>query len=122
MCARDGVGSLSYRMLDCPDKVVIAQVDDKGFLLSGSLTGTSSLLITSQETFGVSQTVILTVKVSRRTAAWKVFVALLDSEINLNDLVVLLSVCVCLMILVKTTHFNSNKLIITSRDGSGNHS
>lgn len=61
---RDGVGSLSYRMLDCPDKVVIAQVDDKGFLLSGSLTGTSSLLITSQETFGVSQTLILTVKVS----------------------------------------------------------
>lgn len=69
------MGSLSYQMLDCPDKVVIAQVDDKGFLLSGSLTGTSSLLITSQETFGVSQTLILTVKVSWRTAARKVFVA-----------------------------------------------
>uniref|UniRef100_A0A7N8YDB4 Nucleoporin 210 n=1 Tax=Mastacembelus armatus TaxID=205130 RepID=A0A7N8YDB4_9TELE len=60
---RDGVGTLSYRMLDCPDQVVIAQVDDKGFLFSGSLTGISSLLITSQETFGVNQTVILAVKV-----------------------------------------------------------
>ncbi|XP_040914179.1 nuclear pore membrane glycoprotein 210 [Toxotes jaculatrix] len=60
---RDGVGALSYRMLDCPDQVVIAQVDDKGFLLSGSHTGISSLLITSQETFGVNQTLILAVKV-----------------------------------------------------------
>ncbi|XP_071332766.1 nuclear pore membrane glycoprotein 210 isoform X1 [Trachinotus anak] len=60
---RDGVGALSYRMLDFPDQVVIAQVDDKGFLFSGSLTGISSLLITSQETFGVNQTLILAVKV-----------------------------------------------------------
>uniref|UniRef100_A0A3Q3AS89 Nucleoporin 210 n=1 Tax=Kryptolebias marmoratus TaxID=37003 RepID=A0A3Q3AS89_KRYMA len=60
---RDGVGALSYRMLDCPDQVVVAQVDDKGSLSSGSLTGISSLLITSQETFGVNQTLILTVKV-----------------------------------------------------------
>ncbi|XP_044066781.1 nuclear pore membrane glycoprotein 210 isoform X1 [Siniperca chuatsi] len=60
---RDGVGALSYRMLDCPDQVVIAQVDDKGFLFSGSLTGISSLLITSQETFGVNQTLILALKV-----------------------------------------------------------
>uniref|UniRef100_A0A3Q3XAI0 BIG2 domain-containing protein n=1 Tax=Mola mola TaxID=94237 RepID=A0A3Q3XAI0_MOLML len=60
---RDGVGTLSYRMLDCPDRAVIAQVDDKGLLLSGSLTGISSLLITSQETFGVNQTLILAVKV-----------------------------------------------------------
>uniref|UniRef100_A0A8C9X127 Nucleoporin 210 n=1 Tax=Sander lucioperca TaxID=283035 RepID=A0A8C9X127_SANLU len=61
--SRDGVGALSYRMLDCPDQVVIAQVDDKGFLFSGSLTGISSLLITSQETFGVNQTLILALKV-----------------------------------------------------------
>lgn len=61
---RDGLGALSYRMLDCPDQVVIAQVDDKGILFSGSLTGISSLLITSQETFGVNQTLILAVKVS----------------------------------------------------------
>ncbi|XP_047462867.1 nuclear pore membrane glycoprotein 210 isoform X2 [Mugil cephalus] len=60
---RDGVGTLSYRMLDCPDNAVIAQVDDKGFIFSGSLTGISSLLITSQETFGVNQTLILAVKV-----------------------------------------------------------
>lgn len=63
---RDGVGALSYRMLDCPDQVVVAQVDDKGHLSSGSLTGISSLLITSQETFGINQTLILTVKVSLR--------------------------------------------------------
>lgn len=63
------MGALSYRVLDCPDHVVVvAQVDDKGFLISGSLTGTSSLLVTSQETFGVNQTLILAVKVSLRTA------------------------------------------------------
>lgn len=67
------MGALSYRMLDCPDQVVIAQVDDKGFLFSGSLTGISSLLITSQETFGVNQTLILAVKVSSRATAWKLF-------------------------------------------------
>lgn len=51
-------------MLDCPEQIVIAQVDDKGLLSSGSLTGISSLLITSQETFGVNQTLVLAVKVS----------------------------------------------------------
>ncbi|XP_072222450.1 nuclear pore membrane glycoprotein 210 [Leuresthes tenuis] len=60
---RDGVGALSYRMLDCPEQVVVAQVDEKGFLSSSSLTGISSLLITSQESFGVNQTLMLTVKV-----------------------------------------------------------
>lgn len=60
---RDGMGQLSYQMLDFPDQVVIAQVDDKGFLSSSSVTGLSSLLITSQETFGVNQTLILAVKV-----------------------------------------------------------
>lgn len=69
VCNRDGVGALSYRMLDYPDQVVIAQVDDKGLLFSGSLTGISSLLITSQETFGVNQTLILAVKVSLRDTA-----------------------------------------------------
>lgn len=48
------------------DQVVIAQVDDNGFLSSSSLTGISSLLVTSQETFGVNQTLILAVKVSLR--------------------------------------------------------
>ncbi|KAM9856209.1 nuclear pore membrane glycoprotein 210 [Aulostomus maculatus] len=60
---RDGVGAISYRMLLPDDQVVIAQVDDKGLLSSGSLTGISSLLITSQESFGVNQTLILAVKV-----------------------------------------------------------
>lgn len=60
---RDGVGALSYRALDCPDHAVIVQVDDKGLLSSGSLTGSSSLLVTSQETFGVNQTLVLAVKV-----------------------------------------------------------
>lgn len=62
--SRDGVGALSYRMLECPDQVVVAQVDNKGLLSSGSIAGTSSLLVTSQETFGVNQTLILAVKVS----------------------------------------------------------
>ncbi|KAM8862436.1 LOW QUALITY PROTEIN: nuclear pore membrane glycoprotein 210 [Spinachia spinachia] len=61
--SRDGAGTLSYHVLECPDQVVTAQVDDKGFLSSGSLTGMSSLLITSQETFGVNQTLILALKV-----------------------------------------------------------
>ncbi|XP_076022576.1 nuclear pore membrane glycoprotein 210 [Genypterus blacodes] len=57
---RDGMGVLSYQMLD---QVVIAQVDDNGLLSSGSLTGSSSLLVTSLETFGVNQTLIIAVKV-----------------------------------------------------------
>lgn len=64
--ARDGVGAVSYRMLECPEQIVIAQVDDKGLLSSGSLTGSSSLLLTSQETFGVNQTLVLAVKVSSK--------------------------------------------------------
>lgn len=67
------MGALAYRMLESPDQVVIAQVDDKGFLFSGSLTGISSLLITSQENFGVNQTLILAVKVSLRATTGKVF-------------------------------------------------
>uniref|UniRef100_A0AAV2M0I1 BIG2 domain-containing protein n=1 Tax=Knipowitschia caucasica TaxID=637954 RepID=A0AAV2M0I1_KNICA len=60
---RDGVGLLSYQMVDAPDQLAVAQVDDKGFLCSSSLTGISSLLVTSQENFGVNQTLILAVKV-----------------------------------------------------------
>ncbi|GLD49968.1 nuclear pore membrane glycoprotein 210 isoform X1 [Lates japonicus] len=57
------VGNLQELRDEIQIQVVIAQVDDKGFLFSGSLTGISSLLITSQETFGVNQTLILAVKV-----------------------------------------------------------
>ncbi|XP_036388992.1 nuclear pore membrane glycoprotein 210 isoform X2 [Megalops cyprinoides] len=60
---RDSVGVLSYRVLDCPDKAGLVQVDEAGYLSSGSLTGTTSLLVTSQEPFGVNQTLILAVKV-----------------------------------------------------------
>lgn len=60
---RDGLGSLSYRVLDCPDRSAVIQVDDKGHLTSGSITGTASLQISSQETFGVNQTIIIAVKV-----------------------------------------------------------
>ncbi|XP_045065483.1 nuclear pore membrane glycoprotein 210-like isoform X1 [Coregonus clupeaformis] len=62
--SRDGVGALSYRVLDCPNQATIVQVDEKGLLSSGSLTGSSSLLVTSQETFGVNQTLVLAVKVA----------------------------------------------------------
>lgn len=51
-------------MLDCPDRAALIQVDDKGLLTSGSLTGTASLQISSQETFGVNQTIIIAVKVT----------------------------------------------------------
>uniref|UniRef100_A0A8C8CVG6 BIG2 domain-containing protein n=1 Tax=Oncorhynchus tshawytscha TaxID=74940 RepID=A0A8C8CVG6_ONCTS len=61
---QDGVVALSYRVLDCPDQATIVQVDEKGLLSSGSLTGSSSLLVTSQETFGVNQTLVLAVKVA----------------------------------------------------------
>ncbi|XP_063064114.1 nuclear pore membrane glycoprotein 210 [Engraulis encrasicolus] len=60
---RDGVGSMSYQVLDCPDKASLVQVDAKGQLSSGSLTGSSSLQVNSHESFGVNQTLILTVKV-----------------------------------------------------------
>ncbi|XP_046725797.1 nuclear pore membrane glycoprotein 210 isoform X2 [Silurus meridionalis] len=60
---RDGVGSVLYRVLDCPDKAPLIHVDDNGHLTSGSLTGMASLQITAQESFGVNQTIILAVKV-----------------------------------------------------------
>ncbi|XP_056588435.1 nuclear pore membrane glycoprotein 210 [Triplophysa dalaica] len=60
---RDGLGSLSYHVLECPDRTTLIQVDDKGLLTSGSVTGTASLQISSQETFGVNQTIIIAVKV-----------------------------------------------------------
>ncbi|XP_028906828.1 nuclear pore membrane glycoprotein 210 [Ornithorhynchus anatinus] len=61
---RDGVASLSYQMLDGPEKVPIVHIDEKGFLVSGSLIGTSTIEINSQEPFGVNQTIIVAVKVS----------------------------------------------------------
>ncbi|XP_037101370.1 nuclear pore membrane glycoprotein 210-like [Syngnathus acus] len=60
---RDGKAALSYQMMNWTDHVAIAQVDDKGFLFSGPLTGMSPLLVTCQESFGVNQTLIAPVKV-----------------------------------------------------------
>ncbi|XP_061114891.1 nuclear pore membrane glycoprotein 210 [Conger conger] len=60
---RDGVARLSYLVLECPDKGALVQVDEAGLLSSGSLTGSASLLVTSQEPFGINQTVIAAVKV-----------------------------------------------------------
>ncbi|KAB0356083.1 hypothetical protein FD754_000239 [Muntiacus muntjak] len=61
---RDGAASLSYRVLDGPEKVPVVHVDEKGFLASGSVIGTSMVEVTAQEAFGANQTVIVAVKVS----------------------------------------------------------
>uniref|UniRef100_A0A8C3YLS0 Nucleoporin 210 n=1 Tax=Catagonus wagneri TaxID=51154 RepID=A0A8C3YLS0_9CETA len=61
---RDGAASLSYRILDGPEKVPVVHIDEKGFLVSGSLIGTSTVEVTAQEAFGANQTIIVAVKVS----------------------------------------------------------
>ncbi|KAG7260832.1 hypothetical protein CRUP_012780, partial [Coryphaenoides rupestris] len=60
------MSGLSYRVLECPDQAApVAQVDDKGALSSGSLTGACSLLVTAQETFGINQTLVVPVSYLR---------------------------------------------------------
>ncbi|XP_017690370.1 PREDICTED: nuclear pore membrane glycoprotein 210 [Lepidothrix coronata] len=59
---RDRVASLRYRVLEGPDKVPVVRVDERGFLRSGSLTGTSTLEVISQESFGTNQTIVAAVK------------------------------------------------------------
>lgn len=61
--SRDSVGQLSYHIQNCPKKAALVQVDENGQLSSGALTGTASLQVTSQESFGVNQTIIVAVKV-----------------------------------------------------------
>ncbi|XP_003894113.2 nuclear pore membrane glycoprotein 210 isoform X1 [Papio anubis] len=61
---RDGAASLSYRVLDGPEKVPVVHVDEKGFLASGSMIGTSTIEVIAQEPFGANQTIIVAVKVS----------------------------------------------------------
>uniref|UniRef100_A0A667Z7B9 Nucleoporin 210 n=1 Tax=Myripristis murdjan TaxID=586833 RepID=A0A667Z7B9_9TELE len=99
----DGVGSLSYRMLDCPDQTVVAHVDDKGLLSSGSLTGSSSLQVTSQETFGVNQTLILAVKVVPVS-----YVRFSTSPVLLTSTRETLSAIPLGMVLTLTVHFHAN--------------
>ncbi|NWS71177.1 PO210 protein, partial [Crotophaga sulcirostris] len=60
---RDPVASLSYRVLDGPDKVPVVKIDERGFLSSGSLIGSSTIEVISQESFGINQTIIAAVKV-----------------------------------------------------------
>ncbi|XP_077585270.1 nuclear pore membrane glycoprotein 210-like isoform X2 [Stigmatopora nigra] len=61
--SRDGVGVFSYQILNGTNQTSVAQVNDKGHLFSGPLPGISSLLVTSKESFGVNQTLIIAVKV-----------------------------------------------------------
>uniref|UniRef100_A0A8C3UAJ3 Nucleoporin 210 n=1 Tax=Catharus ustulatus TaxID=91951 RepID=A0A8C3UAJ3_CATUS len=60
---RDRVASLSYRVLDGPDKVPVVTIDERGFLVSGSVIGSSTIEVISQELFGINQTIIAAVKV-----------------------------------------------------------
>uniref|UniRef100_A0A663MKZ1 Nucleoporin 210 n=1 Tax=Athene cunicularia TaxID=194338 RepID=A0A663MKZ1_ATHCN len=60
---RDRVASLSYRVLDEPEKVPVVKIDERGFLNSGSLIGSSTIEVISQESFGINQTIVAAVKV-----------------------------------------------------------
>lgn len=60
---RDRVASLSYRVLDGPDKVPVVKIDERGVLHSGSLMGLSTIEVISQESFGINQTIVAAVKV-----------------------------------------------------------
>uniref|UniRef100_A0A8B9BSQ0 Nucleoporin 210 n=1 Tax=Anser brachyrhynchus TaxID=132585 RepID=A0A8B9BSQ0_9AVES len=60
---RDRVASLSYRVLDGPDKVPVVKIDERGVLNSGSLIGLSTIEVISQESFGINQTIVAAVKV-----------------------------------------------------------
>ncbi|XP_014813936.1 PREDICTED: nuclear pore membrane glycoprotein 210 [Calidris pugnax] len=60
---RDRVASVSYRVLVEPDKVPVVKIDERGFLSSGSLIGSSTIEVISQESFGISQTIVVAVKV-----------------------------------------------------------
>lgn len=60
---RDGTTSLSYRVLNGPEKVPIVHINEKGFLVSGPTVGTATVEVTAQEPFGANQTIIVAVKV-----------------------------------------------------------
>jgi len=57
------VASLSYRVLDEPEKTPVIKMDERGFLNSGSLIGSSTIEVISQESFGINQTIVAAVKV-----------------------------------------------------------
>ncbi|NXS92696.1 PO210 protein, partial [Jacana jacana] len=60
---RDGVASLSYCVLDGPEKVPVVKVDERGLLHAGSLIGSSTIKVIAQESFGINQTTVAAVKV-----------------------------------------------------------
>uniref|UniRef100_A0A8B9ZLT8 Nucleoporin 210 n=1 Tax=Anas platyrhynchos TaxID=8839 RepID=A0A8B9ZLT8_ANAPL len=61
---RDRVASLSYRVLDGPDKVPVVKIDERGVLNSGSLIGLSTIEVISQESFGINQTIVAVYPIS----------------------------------------------------------
>ncbi|XP_048212293.1 nuclear pore membrane glycoprotein 210 [Perognathus longimembris pacificus] len=61
---RDGAATLSFRVLDGPEKVPVVHIDEKGFLVSSTTIGTSTLEVIAQEPFGANQTIIVAVKVA----------------------------------------------------------
>ncbi|XP_021565485.1 nuclear pore membrane glycoprotein 210 [Carlito syrichta] len=61
---RDGAAALSYRILDGPEKPPVVHIDEKGFLASGTVIGTSTVEVIAQEPFGANQTIHVAVKVS----------------------------------------------------------
>ncbi|KAF7485688.1 hypothetical protein GHT09_002638 [Marmota monax] len=62
---RDGAAALCYRVLEGPEKVPFVHADERGFLVSGSVIGTSTVKVTAQEPFGANQTIIIAVKFSK---------------------------------------------------------
>ncbi|XP_003463919.2 nuclear pore membrane glycoprotein 210 isoform X2 [Cavia porcellus] len=61
---RDGAATLSYLVLDGLEGVPVVHIDERGFLVSGSVVGTSTIEVTAQEPFGANQTITVAVKVS----------------------------------------------------------
>lgn len=55
--------SLSYRVLEDQDRIPVVEIDERGLLNSGSLTGLSTIEVISQESFGINQTLTVAVKV-----------------------------------------------------------
>ncbi|KAM4721755.1 LOW QUALITY PROTEIN: nuclear pore membrane glycoprotein 210 [Rhinophrynus dorsalis] len=61
---RDRAATVSFRILTGLTHPPVVQVDDDGLLNSGSQTGVSTMEVTSQEPFGINQTIIISVQVS----------------------------------------------------------
>ena len=59
---RDGGAKMTYKIMSTDSISDIVRVED-GVLISGSSTGQAALHITAQEEFGISQTLVLLVKV-----------------------------------------------------------